>query len=78
MTTYFYGRNSDIESFDRGSSIDTQLSKAISYANIKDLKIDEHLMITYEWSDWRNGLFLWIQSVYVSPGARGSMARTLC
>jgi DNA invertase Pin-like site-specific DNA recombinase len=43
MTTYFYGRNSDIESFDRGSSIDTQLSKAISYANIKDLKIDEHL-----------------------------------
>ena len=23
------------------------------------------LMITYEWSDWRNGLFLWIQSVFV-------------
>ena len=23
------------------------------------------LMITYEWSDWRNGLFWWIQSVYV-------------
>jgi len=22
------------------------------------------LMITYEWSDWRNGLFWWIQSVY--------------
>ena len=28
------------------------------------------LMITYEWSDWRNGLFLWIQSVYVEPKFR--------
>lgn len=25
------------------------------------------LMITYEWSDWRNGLMWWIQSVYVMP-----------
>jgi GNAT superfamily N-acetyltransferase len=25
------------------------------------------LMITYEWSDWRNGAFWWIQSVYVDP-----------
>ena len=30
------------------------------------------LMITYEWSDWRNGLFWWIQSVYVVPAARRS------
>ncbi len=28
------------------------------------------LMITTEWSDWRNGVFWWIQSVYVRPGAR--------
>lgn len=28
------------------------------------------LMITYEWSDWRNGMVWWIQSVYVSPEAR--------
>ena len=28
------------------------------------------LMITYEWSDWRDGLFWWIQSVYVAPDAR--------
>jgi GNAT superfamily N-acetyltransferase len=27
-------------------------------------------MITYEWSDWRNGWFWWIQSVYVVPSAR--------
>ncbi len=24
------------------------------------------LMITFEWSDWRNGLFWWVQSVYVT------------
>ena len=28
------------------------------------------LMITYEWSDWRNGFFWWIQSVYVAPAHR--------
>jgi GNAT superfamily N-acetyltransferase len=28
------------------------------------------LMITCEWSDWRNGTFWWIQSVYVLPEAR--------
>jgi ribosomal protein S18 acetylase RimI-like enzyme len=28
------------------------------------------LMITYEWTDWRNGLFWWIQSVYVHPEYR--------
>ncbi|HYI13017.1 MAG TPA: GNAT family N-acetyltransferase [Thermoanaerobaculia bacterium] len=29
------------------------------------------LMITYEWSDWRNGTVWWIQSVYVIPELRG-------
>jgi Acetyltransferases len=28
------------------------------------------MMITFEWSDWRNGTFWWIQSVYVSPEHR--------
>ena len=27
-------------------------------------------MVTYEWSDWRNGEFWWIQSVYVRPDHR--------
>lgn len=30
------------------------------------------LMVTYEWSDWRNGDFWWIQSVYVAAEARRS------
>ena len=29
------------------------------------------LMITFEWSDWRNGWFWYVQSVYVRPEARG-------
>lgn len=28
------------------------------------------LMVTFEWSDWRNGVFWWIQSVYVHPDFR--------
>jgi len=28
------------------------------------------LMITYEWSDWRNGDWWWLQSVYVRPDYR--------
>src|SRR5437764_9725335 len=28
------------------------------------------LMVTYEWSDWRNGRFWWIQSLYVKPAWR--------
>lgn len=29
------------------------------------------LMLTLEWSDWRNGFWWWIQSVYVTPAERG-------
>lgn len=28
------------------------------------------LMVTHEWSDWRNGDWWWIQSVYVDPAFR--------
>ncbi|MDC1072113.1 GNAT family N-acetyltransferase [Arenicellales bacterium IMCC56312] len=28
------------------------------------------LLITFEWSDWRNGTLWWIQSVYVKPEHR--------
>lgn len=29
------------------------------------------LLITFEWSDWRNGNWWWLQSVYVRPDHRG-------
>jgi GNAT superfamily N-acetyltransferase len=28
------------------------------------------LLVTREWSDWRNGDWWWLQSVYVTPAAR--------
>jgi ribosomal protein S18 acetylase RimI-like enzyme len=28
------------------------------------------LMVTYEWSDWQNANYWWIQSVYVMPSTR--------
>ncbi|CAN5690399.1 GNAT family N-acetyltransferase [soil metagenome] len=34
-------------------------------------KIVGGLMITFEWSDWRNRWFWWIQSVYILPDFRG-------
>ncbi|HEU4441369.1 MAG TPA: N-acetyltransferase [Burkholderiales bacterium] len=36
----------------------------------KDDRVLGALMITKEWSDWRNGTFWWIQSVYVRPELR--------
>jgi GNAT superfamily N-acetyltransferase len=36
------------------------------------------MQITYEWSDWRNGWWWWVQSVYVRPDWRGrGVFRTL-
>ncbi len=35
-------------------------------------------LVTFEWSDWRNGWFWWIQSVYVREDARrGGVFRSL-
>lgn len=34
-------------------------------------KVVSSLLTTYEWSDWRYGTILWIQSVYVLPDYRG-------
>ncbi|HSA91351.1 MAG TPA: GNAT family N-acetyltransferase [Burkholderiales bacterium] len=36
----------------------------------EDGRLVGSLMVTREWSDWRNGDFWWIQSVYVRPEAR--------
>ncbi|MBL0038725.1 MAG: GNAT family N-acetyltransferase [Nitrosomonadales bacterium] len=36
----------------------------------RDNEVIGSLMVTPEWSDWRNGLFWWIQSVYIKPNER--------
>ncbi len=44
---------------------------AVYYVVEKDGRILSQLMITREWSDWRNCFFWWIQSVYTVPEERG-------
>ena len=36
----------------------------------EDGRVVGSLLVTKEWSDWRNGDFWWIQSVYVRPESR--------
>ena len=50
-----------LESTERGFFMVAELEQA------GDRQLLGQLMITYEWSDWRNGAFWWIQSVYVAP-----------
>ena len=35
-----------------------------------DDQVVGQLMVTYEWSDWRNGVFWWIQSVFIRDDCR--------
>lgn len=45
-------------------------SKGAYYVAEVNGKVVGSLMTTFEWSDWRNGTVLWIQSVYVQPEYR--------
>ena len=45
-------------------------AKGIYYLALAGDEIVGQLLITFEWSDWRNGNFWWIQSVYVKPELR--------
>ena len=47
-------------------------SRGIYFVAEIDGVIAGQLMITYEWSDWRNGNIWWIQSVYVAEAHRGA------
>lgn len=43
---------------------------AVASGGDNDGEVIGQIMITTEWSDWRNGHFYWIQSVYVDPRFR--------
>lgn len=45
-------------------------SKGTYYVAEASGKVLGSLLTTFEWSDWRNGTVLWIQSVYVGPEYR--------
>lgn len=44
----------------------------VYYVAEREGRVVGQLLITPEVSDWRDGVFWWIQSVYVAPAARGS------
>jgi ribosomal protein S18 acetylase RimI-like enzyme len=44
----------------------------------RDGRVVGQVLVTFEWSDWRNGWYWWIQSVYVREDARrGGVFRAL-
>jgi predicted GNAT family acetyltransferase len=53
------------------SAVYEDANKGVYYVAEIDNKVVASLLTTNEWSDWRNGMVLWIQSVYVVPGYRG-------
>jgi len=52
------------------SAVFNDPKKGSYYVVIDNNKVIGSLLTTYEWSDWRNGTILWIQSVYVIPEFR--------
>ncbi|MGE3467732.1 MAG: N-acetyltransferase family protein [Pyrinomonadaceae bacterium] len=66
------GKRLDGEKIRRGvASVFDDESKGFYAVAEKDGSIVGGLMVTYEWSDWRNAWFWWIQSVYILPEVRG-------
>ena len=45
-------------------------SKGNYYVVVLNNQLVASLLVTYEWSDWRNGQVIWIQSLYVTPEKR--------
>ncbi len=66
------GRNLDMERLRNGTRAVLESSERGYYlvAETESVIVGQ-LFVTYEWSDWRNGMFWWIQSVYVEPSVRG-------
>jgi GNAT superfamily N-acetyltransferase len=55
------GTRAVLDSPDRGFYMVAEL------ADRSPRKVVGQLLVTFEWSDWRNAVFWWIQSVYVDP-----------
>ncbi len=76
------GYNSDMATETEGKTLDPNLigpgvaalledaSKGRYWVAVDEDRVVGQLMVTYEWSDWRNGNIWWIQSVYVHPDWR--------
>ncbi|MFZ9889314.1 MAG: GNAT family N-acetyltransferase, partial [Myxococcota bacterium] len=65
------GRDLDPEVLARGvTAVLLDRSRGVYIVAEREGDVVGQLMLTSEWSDWRCGLFWWIQSVYVVPSAR--------
>jgi GNAT superfamily N-acetyltransferase len=65
------GKTLDLDVLSRGVAAGlADRDKAIYFVAEEDGQPVGQLMLTREWSDWRNGWIWWIQSVYVSQSAR--------
>ena len=66
------GKHLDQETLSMGvSAVFSDETKGFYVVAEEQGKIVAGLMVTFEWSDWRDGWFWWIQSVYTRPEARG-------
>lgn len=69
------GRRLDVERLRRGiQAVFEQPARGVYFvaevpADAAPLVIGQ-LLVTFEWSDWRNATFWWLQSVYVDPAWR--------
>lgn len=45
-------------------------ARGVYYVAERGGNVVGQMLVTREWSDWRDGWFWWIQSVYVAPDAR--------
>jgi GNAT superfamily N-acetyltransferase len=66
------GKRLDPETLDRGvNAVFDNERKAFYVVAEEHGRIVAGLMVTFEWSDWRDAWFWWIQSVYILPEMRG-------
>ena len=64
-------KNLDKDTITKGvTSVVMDKSKGLYWVVEIDGALAGQLMVTYEWSDWRNGIIWWIQSVYVLTAHR--------
>lgn len=66
------GKHLPLETISEGvNAVFSDEKKGFYVVAEKSAAIVGGLMVTYEWSDWRNKWFWWIQSVYILPEGRG-------
>lgn len=71
-------RRLDADTIARGvTAVFADETKGFYVVAEQDEMIVGGLMVTYEWSDWRDAWFWWIQSVYILPEARGQKIYSL-